>query len=61
MHIDYKSTGHRDDRHKRERKLFKNYEIFQGKVRLVEDGKPPVVIERDEAIALAESKGMDLV
>lgn len=61
MHIDYKGRDRRDDRQKRDRKLFKNYEIFQGKVRLVEDGKPPVVIERDEAIEMARSRGMDLV
>lgn len=61
MHIDYKCRDRRDDRHKRDGKLFKNYEIFSGKVRLVEDGKQPVVIDRDEAIELAQSRGMDLV
>lgn len=61
MHIDYKGRDRHDDRQKQERKLFKNYEIFQGKVRLIEDGKQPVVIERDEAIEIARSRGMDLV
>lgn len=59
MHIDYKNRNNAQD--KKERKIFKNYEIFQGKVRLVEDGKQPRVIERDEAIELAESQDMDLV
>jgi len=62
MHIDYKNgQGNNRAERKGERKLFKNYEIFQGKVRLIEDGKAPSVIERDEAIAIAKSRGLDLV
>lgn len=59
MHIDYKNGSRRES--KSERKLFKNYEIFQGKVRLIEEGKAPVIIERDAAIEIAKSRGLDLV
>ena len=52
MHIDYKNGSRREG--KNERKLFKNYEIFQGKVRLIEEGKAPVIIERDTAIEIAK-------
>ena len=62
MHIDYKAQDTQNKNSKRrEQRLFKNYEIFQGKVRLVEDGKAPIVIERDAAIDLAQAKGLDLV
>lgn len=46
---------------KKEYKTYTDYEIFQGKIRLVEDGKQPRVIERDDAIDLAKSQGKNLV
>lgn len=61
MHIDYKNQNNKSEENKKERRIFRNYEIFSGKIRLVEDGKTPIVIERDDAIEIAESKGMDLV
>ena len=60
MHINYKDQDNKRSQ-KKECRLFKNYEIFQGKVRLIEDGKAPIVVERDEAISIAKSKGLDLV
>lgn len=44
-----------------EKKVFKDYEIFAGKVRLVRDGQQPIVIDRDEAIELAKAEGKNLV
>ena len=46
---------------KREAKTYIDYEIFSGKVRLVCDGKPPTVIDRDDAIELAKAEGKNLV
>lgn len=46
---------------KKEHKTYIDYDIFQGKVRLVEDGKSPCVIDRDIAIELAKSQGKNLV
>lgn len=63
MHIDYKESrdGKNSKNGKQEHKLFRNYEIFQGKIRLVEEGKAPIVMERDDAIDIAHSRGLDLV
>lgn len=41
-------------------RTYTDYEIFQGKIRLIEDGRMSVM-ERDEAIAKAKSAGMNLV
>lgn len=46
---------------KREIKAYVDYEIFKGKVRLVQDGKLPIVIDRDAAIELAKSESKNLV
>lgn len=46
---------------KKQYKTYTDYEIFQGKIRLVEDGKQPRVIERDVAIEIAKSQGKNLV
>ena len=46
---------------KKEIKVFTDYDIFQGKVRLVVEGEKPRVIERDAAIELAHSEGKNLV
>lgn len=46
---------------KKEEKTYTNYNIFPGKVRLIKEDGSQVVIDRDEAISLAESKSMDLV
>lgn len=61
MQSNYKNLDNKKNNSKREYKLFKNYEIFQGKVRLIEDGKEPRIIERDDAIDLAQSQNLDLV
>lgn len=42
-------------------KVFCDYSIFQGKIRLVGEEGGPKVIDRDEAIAEAKSRGMNLV
>ena len=44
-----------------EKKVFKDYEIFSGKVRLIRDGQQPIVIDRDEAINIAKAEGKNLV
>ena len=41
-------------------RTYTDYEIFQGKIHLIEDGRMSVM-ERDEAIAKAKSAGMNLV
>lgn len=46
---------------KREIKTYADYDIFRGKVRLVQDGQAPTVIDRDAAIELAKSEGKNLV
>ena len=46
---------------KREIKTYVDYDIFRGKVRLVQDGQAPMVIDRDAAIELAKSEGKNLV
>lgn len=46
---------------KRESKIFTDYEIFQGKVRLIVEGKAPIIIERDAAIEMAKSENKNLV
>ena len=46
---------------KKEYKTYIDYEIFQGKIRLVEDDKQPQIIERDTAIEIAKSQGKNLV
>lgn len=44
----------------RVQKTYTDYEIFQGKIKLIEDGRMSVV-ERDDAIEKAKSMGMNLV
>lgn len=45
----------------KEVKVYTDYDIFKGKVRLVQDGKAPIVIERDDAIELAKNENKNLV
>ena len=54
------TTENRNTSNKRESVQYTDYNIFKGNVRLVGDGKP-VVMDRDEAIELAKSRGMNLV
>lgn len=54
---DNKSNGS----NKKERRVFKDYEIFSGKVRFIRDGQAPIVIDRDAAIDIAKSEGKNLV
>ena len=42
-------------------KVYKDYDIFPGKVRLVREGQQPIVIDRDAAIDLARQEGKNLV
>ena len=46
---------------KRESRTYTDYNIFAGNIRLVLEGKPPVVMDRDRAIAMAKERGMNLV
>lgn len=46
---------------KKEQKTFVDYDIFKGKIRLVQNGSQPKIIERDDAIELAHSQDMNLV
>lgn len=46
---------------KREVKTYTDYDIFQGKIRLIQEGSAPIVIERDAAIEKAKAAGMNLV
>ena len=50
-----------DGSHKREPRTYTDYSIFAGNVRLVLEGKPPIVIDRDKAITMARERGMNLV
>ena len=56
-----KYEDNRSKQPKKEYKTYTDYEIFQGKIRLVEDGQQPRVIERDAAIEIAKSQGKNLV
>ena len=56
-----KYEDNRPKQPKKEYKTYIDYEIFQGKIRLVEDGQQPRVIERDAAIEIAKSQGKNLV
>ena len=56
-----KYEDNRPKQPKKEYKTYTDYEIFQGKIRLVEDGQQPRVIERDAAIEIAKSQGKNLV
>ena len=46
---------------KKEVKIYTDYSIFNGNVRLIREGKPPIVIDRDSAIEMAHELGMNLV
>ena len=50
-----------NDNKKRESVTYTDYNIFPGKIRLVGEGKTPIIIDRDEAIEMAKSKNMNLV
>lgn len=41
--------------------VYTDYNIFNGKVRLVGEGGQPIIIDRDDAIDIAKSRGMNLV
>ena len=56
-----KYENNRPKQPKKEYKTYTDYEIFQGKIRLVEDGQQPRIIERDAAIEIAKSQGKNLV
>lgn len=45
----------------REPVTYTDYNIFRGNVRLVGEGQSPIIIDRDEAIEMAKSRGMNLV
>ena len=47
--------------YKKEQKTFVDFDIFKGKIRLVQNGGQPTIIDRDAAIELAHSNGMNLV
>lgn len=42
-------------------RTYTDYNIFAGNIRLVLEGKPPIVINRDKAIEMAKELGMNLV
>lgn len=46
---------------RRESVTYTDYNIFRGPVRLVGEGQRPLVLDRDDAIAMAKERGMNLV
>ena len=46
---------------RRERQIYKDYDIFPGKIRLIRTDGTSVVIDRDDAILMAKESGMNLV
>lgn len=50
-----------NDKNTKEKKVFSDYEIFQGKVSLIHDDGTKEVIDRDAAIEMAHEKGMNLI
>ena len=55
------NNDRKNDNRKREAVTYTDYNIFKGDVRVVGEGEKPVVMDRDEAIELAKSRGMNLV
>lgn len=55
------NSDRRNDNRKREAVTYTDYSIFRGNVRLVGEGDKPIVMDRDKAIELAKSRGMNLV
>jgi len=55
------NNDRRNDNRKREAVTYTDYNIFKGNVRLVGEGEKPMVMDRDDAIELAKSRGMNLV
>lgn len=54
-------TEKNKNNNKKEYSVYIDYSIFNGKIRLIREGCPPVVMNRDEAIELAKAEGMNLV
>lgn len=46
---------------RRERQIYKDYDIFPGKIRLIRSDGTSVIVDRDEAILMAKESGMNLV
>jgi len=46
---------------RRERQIYKDYDIFPGKIRLIRNDGTSVIVDRDEAILMAKESGMNLV
>lgn len=46
---------------RRERQIYKDYDIFPGRIRLIRNDGTSVIIDRDEAILMAKECGMNLV
>jgi translation initiation factor IF-3 len=53
-------NGNRN-RNQRERQIYKDYDIFPGKIRLIRNDGTSAIIDRDEAIVMAREQGMNLV
>lgn len=50
-----------DNKKQKKEFIYTNYNIRGQQVLLIQDGQPPIIMQRDKAIQLAESKGLDLV
>lgn len=61
MNIQQGKPGRSDQRDSRERFIRHNWKIKASQCRVVEDGKPPVVMDTRDAVKYAQDKGLDLV
>lgn len=61
MKYENKTNGNRTNSDKKEVVTYTDYNIFNGKVRLIRNGQAPLILDRDEAIDMAKSQGMNLV
>lgn len=50
-----------NNQNKKEHKMYVDYNIFQGKIRLILEGKSPIVIDRDDAIEMSRAENKNLV
>ena len=57
----YDNSPDKSQQLKREPKTYVDYEIFNGKVRLIREGSAPIIIDRDAAIGMAKAEGKNLV
>lgn len=54
-------NNNRDNKNSKDRPIYKDYDIFPGRIRLIKDNGQTIVIDRDVAIEMAKNSGKNLV